>query len=51
MTLINVNIQSAGYEKEKPTINNIKFDVKKGELIGLIGPNGAQERVRRLKLC
>ncbi|MFO1444199.1 ABC transporter ATP-binding protein [Bacillus sp. Bva_UNVM-123] len=41
MTLLNVNITEAGYEREKPIIHNIHFKVPKGELIGLIGPNGA----------
>ncbi|MED3570735.1 ABC transporter ATP-binding protein [Cytobacillus praedii] len=41
MTLLNVDIQSAGYDKEKEIINNIHFNIKEGELIGLIGPNGA----------
>ncbi|MFE8698223.1 ABC transporter ATP-binding protein [Cytobacillus sp. FJAT-53684] len=41
MTLLDVNIKSAGYEKGKEIIHNIHFNVKKGELIGLIGPNGA----------
>lgn len=41
MTLLDVNIQSAGYEKDKAIIHNIQFTVGSGELIGLIGPNGA----------
>lgn len=41
MTLLNVDIKSAGYEKGKEIIHNIQFEVKEGELIGLIGPNGA----------
>ncbi|WP_141433764.1 ABC transporter ATP-binding protein [Bacillus sp. 03113] len=41
MPLLKVDIQKAGYEKKKTIIENIHFDVKKGELIGLIGPNGA----------
>ncbi|MBP2241467.1 ABC-2 type transport system ATP-binding protein [Cytobacillus eiseniae] len=41
MTLLNVDIQSAGYEKDKAIIQDIHFQLKKGELIGLIGPNGA----------
>lgn len=41
MTLLDVDIKSAGYEKDKATIHNIQFTVGEGELIGLIGPNGA----------
>jgi ABC-2 type transport system ATP-binding protein len=41
MTLLNVNIKSAGYEQDSLTIKDIHFTVEKGELIGLIGPNGA----------
>ncbi len=41
MTLLNVNIEEAGYERDNPIINNIQFNIQEGELIGLIGPNGA----------
>ncbi len=41
MTLLEVNIKEAGYEREHPIIHNLQFNVQKGELIGLIGPNGA----------
>lgn len=41
MKLLNVKIASAGYENAKPVIQNINFDLKERELIGLIGPNGA----------
>lgn len=41
MSLLEVNIKQAGYEKAKPTIKDIRFSLAKGELIGLIGPNGA----------
>lgn len=41
MNLMKVEIKSAGYEKENATIQDISFEIKKGELIGLIGPNGA----------
>lgn len=41
MSLLDVDIKSAGYENNKPTIRNISFSVEEGELIGLIGPNGA----------
>lgn len=41
MTLIKININQAGYQANQPTISNIQFQVKRGELIGLIGSNGA----------
>lgn len=41
MNLIEVEIRSAGYEKENVTIQDITFRIEKGELIGLIGPDGA----------
>jgi len=41
MSLLNVDIKEAGYEREKPIIHNIQFNIREGELIGLIGPNGA----------
>lgn len=36
-----MNIQQAGYEKDKPIIQDINFTVPRGTLVGLIGPNGA----------
>jgi len=41
MTLLDVDIKSAGYEKGNSMIKDIQFTVENGELIGLIGPNGA----------
>lgn len=41
MTLLDVDIKAAGYEKDRAIIHNIEFTVGEGELIGLIGPNGA----------
>ncbi|WP_428908321.1 ATP-binding cassette domain-containing protein [Niallia sp. Krafla_26] len=41
MSLLKVDIESAGYQKDLSVIDNIQFSVGKGELIGLIGPNGA----------
>lgn len=41
MHLLNVEINSAGYEKEKSILHDIQFSVAKGEIVGLIGPNGA----------
>jgi ATP-binding cassette subfamily B protein len=32
---------SFGYNKEKPVLNNVSFQVKAGEAIGLIGPSGS----------
>ncbi|MFD0589739.1 ABC transporter ATP-binding protein [Paenibacillus sp. GCM10027627] len=41
LTVLNVDIEKAGYEEGKPTIRDIRFEVAPGELVGLIGPNGA----------
>jgi len=41
MPLLNVEINSAGYEKDHIAINDVTFTIGKGELVGLIGPNGA----------
>lgn len=41
MSLLTVDINKAGYEKDKAIIQDIRFSLEKGELIGLIGPNGA----------
>ncbi|RPF53288.1 ABC transporter ATP-binding protein [Aquisalibacillus elongatus] len=41
MSVLNVNIEQAGYSEEHRIIRDIVFQVRKGELIGLIGPNGA----------
>ncbi len=43
---LDVWIRSAGYEEKKETIRDVRFRVHAGELIGLIGPNGAG-RARR----
>lgn len=40
-TVLDVNIEHAGYEQGKPSISNISFQVRRGELLGIIGPNGA----------
>lgn len=39
--MLRVHIRSAGYESKRDTIQNIVFSVKSGELVGLIGANGA----------
>ncbi|MDM5154783.1 ABC transporter ATP-binding protein [Bacillus sp. DX1.1] len=39
--MLEVNICSAGYEAGQTTIQNIAFSVEKGELVALIGANGA----------
>jgi ABC-2 type transport system ATP-binding protein len=36
-----VSIQKAGYTKDEPCIEGIQFEVKRGEIVGLIGGNGA----------
>ncbi|SDM35888.1 ABC transporter ATP-binding protein [Bacillus sp. OK048] len=41
MSLLQVDIQSAGYEKDIAIVQDINFTLEKGELVGLIGPNGA----------
>lgn len=41
MALIDININQAGYQADQTTISNIQFQVKRGELIGIIGSNGA----------
>lgn len=40
-TLLEVNIEEAGYEGNHSMIEQIEFTVKSGQLTGLIGPNGA----------
>lgn len=39
--MLQVNICSAGYETGEKTIHDIAFSIKKGELVALIGANGA----------
>ncbi|HVJ49435.1 ABC transporter ATP-binding protein [Desulfitobacterium sp.] len=41
MELLRVNINKAGYSRDKDAIKNVALSVKSGELVGLIGPNGA----------
>jgi energy-coupling factor transporter ATP-binding protein EcfA2 len=41
MDMLQVRIDSAGYEEHTPAVEHIEFTLKPGELIGLIGPNGA----------
>jgi ABC-2 type transport system ATP-binding protein len=41
MSLLSVDIEEAGYESEEVKIHDIHFSINKGELIGLIGANGA----------
>ncbi len=41
VALLEVNIQQAGYQMNKGTIANIDFSIGQGELIGMIGANGA----------
>jgi ABC-2 type transport system ATP-binding protein len=39
--MLRVDIQTGGYEGKKEVIKNIGFTIHKGELVGLIGANGA----------
>ena len=48
--MLKVNIRSAGYEIGEKTIHDIAFSIEKGELVALIGANGAG-KVLRLKRC
>lgn len=41
LTLLAINIKKAGYQAKKPIISNVKFSIEPGELIGMIGSNGA----------
>ncbi|MFK4997383.1 ATP-binding cassette domain-containing protein [Bacillus sp. N9] len=41
MSLLDVQINSAGYEAEKTTVSNVNFSINPSELVGMIGPNGA----------
>ncbi|MCJ8009542.1 ATP-binding cassette domain-containing protein [Lederbergia wuyishanensis] len=41
MSLLEVNIQQAGYKANIETIRNIHFSIMKSELVGMIGSNGA----------
>lgn len=39
--MLEVNIRSAGYEIGEKTVHDIAFAIEKGELVALIGANGA----------
>ncbi|MGE6205229.1 ABC transporter ATP-binding protein [Guptibacillus hwajinpoensis] len=39
--MLKVEIEQAGYEKKDSAIRRIEFEVKSGELLGLLGSNGA----------
>ncbi|MBV6685158.1 ABC transporter ATP-binding protein [Rossellomorea sp. RS05] len=39
--ILNTTIQEAGYSRDDLILQDISFEVGKGELVGLIGPNGA----------
>ncbi|WP_270181010.1 ABC transporter ATP-binding protein [Alkalihalobacillus sp. CinArs1] len=39
--MLNVAIESAGYQDNRKAVRNIAFDVGAGELVGLLGGNGA----------
>ncbi|MEG0472627.1 MAG: ATP-binding cassette domain-containing protein, partial [Solibacillus sp.] len=39
--LIHIAIQSGGYEQKHNILHDIQFDLIPGQLVGLIGSNGA----------
>ncbi|MGB8001549.1 MAG: ABC transporter ATP-binding protein [Anaerobacillus sp.] len=39
--MLEVDIEEAGYEKKSDTIHKVAFKVRSGELLGLLGSNGA----------
>ncbi|MDQ0215618.1 ABC-2 type transport system ATP-binding protein [Oikeobacillus pervagus] len=41
MSLLSITIQQAGYDLDEAIIQDIQFSINKGELVGLIGANGA----------
>ncbi|WP_203363724.1 ABC transporter ATP-binding protein [Bacillus sp. REN10] len=41
MSLLSIHIQQAGYETNETKVADVQFSIKKGELVGLIGANGA----------
>lgn len=41
MSLLEVTIKQAGYEKDQQIINDIQFSLESGEWVGIIGSNGA----------
>lgn len=41
MSVLRLDIKTAGYEESKPIVQEVAFTVGKGEMVGLIGPNGA----------
>ncbi|MGZ9587192.1 ABC transporter ATP-binding protein [Paenibacillus marinisediminis] len=41
MSVLDVNIEEAGYDQGDIKIRNIQFEVEPGQLVGIIGPNGA----------
>ncbi|MFY3792451.1 ABC transporter ATP-binding protein [Ureibacillus sp. MALMAid1270] len=41
MNIVKVNIKKAGYLENQAIIENIEFEIPNGELVGLIGANGA----------
>ncbi|WP_404444645.1 hypothetical protein [Sutcliffiella horikoshii] len=41
MELLTLQLDKAGYDDEMSVVQDINFKVSKGEMVGLIGPNGA----------
>ncbi|WP_338749242.1 ABC transporter ATP-binding protein [Bacillus sp. FJAT-52991] len=41
MSLLSIHIKQAGYEATETKLADIQFSIQKGELVGLIGSNGA----------
>lgn len=39
--ILSVNQLSGGYSRQRPVLHDVSFDIKSGELVGLVGLNGA----------
>lgn len=40
MEVLQVHIEEAGYDNQTTVLQNVSFQVERGQLVGLIGPNG-----------